>query len=347
MNKQYQAFALLLVFLVSNSECSTFQKAQDQAITYAFNTAVLSGIIYLGGKVIAQHEVKTLPDASPHVQQWARKIFAEKGLKDAALVPLKVGDQWAVGGGSFIQIGFKDEQGLNTVLSGKSKLSEAEQKNLLAEKEYEILHELNHYQNGDFGKICLVTGAVSSLVFPVIRGKNVAFGMPSLSTETLKSVGAAGVSLYFTPYISIPYRRYQETEADHYAFMDISSFKNIKIVKANLQSKADICEKVFLDDSMNTQLNDHRGFCGKQLNPAILKSLQGIEKDMAETDNDADKLLELRGKKRRLIELSHLLLDPDHPSFQTRAELAQECYDKRKAQHKERFKRTLNVLLSK
>lgn len=332
MNKKYNLSLLLVVFLANNIECSSFQKAQNQLITYALNTALFSGAMYLGGKVIAKYEENSLPDAPPHFQECARKILAENGLKNADSIPLKMGDGWSVQGGSFIQVDSKEVNALENIFAGRSTYSDEKQRIIRAFTEYSLLHEKEHYHNGDFGKRCLLAGATIAFGFQVMTGKSLTDDLLSSPTSLLVGGGSGFI-------VVVPYRRYCEKEADRSAFMNISSLEKLEITKHIMEAHAQDFETNLLTKSLSDQPN----WFERKMRPMIAHRWHTLNRDIATASFEEQ--AEIRQKQRNLMEAASFMRDQQHPSYRSMTELAQECIDLRKAKHKESFKSTVSAVL--
>lgn len=327
MNKNTVVFVLLLSIVINTIHCMDDQKKRDMAINALFTTAIVSGASYLMGKIGAKHLEKSLLDAPPNFQKWAREILANNGLVDANLIPLKVGTQSMtdVIGGLFIQFDPKIINPIEEILAGKSMLSKSQQKTILASAERTLLHEKKHYSNGDFGKECLSRGITAASTMIIIDSVK-----PEKNIHA--TIGASIVVLssgFLIP--NIPYIRYQEKEADRYAFMHLSSLENLELCKNFGQGQAHAFERNLL----NNKTNDEDNFLQKTTSHFFAKQLKNINKSLGENADKPEVLSALQRKKRRYIEVASFLRDFEHYSWQSHVELAQECIDLRKKQEQD------------
>lgn len=337
MSKQYNIFVLLSVFLATNIECSSLEKVQDQAINYAFNVALFSGISYLIGKATAKSQENCLPDASPHFQKWARKILAENGLQNADSIPLKMGKGSCVIGGSFIQIDSRCVDRLEDILAGRSIYSDEKQKRIRAHVEKILLHEKKHYYNGDFGKTCLLFGATTALGFQVITGND--FITSTIKNGSLVHGGALLTGVMCATVGSVPYIRYQEKEADRSAFMNISSLEKLEINKRILEEHA----QAFETNLLKNPLSGERNWLERKVRPMIADQWHTLSAGVATASHE--EVVKIQLKQRSLIEVADFISDWEHSSYRSAIELAQECLDKRKAIHQKNFKSSVSAVL--
>ncbi len=257
------------------------------------------------GKIRACYKESKLTDAPYNVQQWARAMLRENGIKNADSVPLKVGEGWKVVGGRYIQM---DRDGVDYLESNLAKNSLA-----VVKKERSLLHESKHYHNGDFGKGILF---FSAAITPCMQA---AFKNCFKRSLLLGMMGMMG---------DVCYGRYQEAEADRFAFMNLSSVHKLEAIKNDLLGSADRFE----DNLLHHPFFDLREFNAleEKARPVISGQLRRLNQKSLECSENKKKLIDM--KKKSLIGIANFIFDYEHPSYRRRIAIAQECLDKRQQQ---------------
>src|SRR5436309_685713 len=127
MNKKYSIYGLLLVIVTSAMQCVASQGVKDQALNLAGVAAVMAAGTYVTAKIYGKYKKHTLPDPSKKVDEWARGVLASKEVKNSDTIPLKIGDEWAVISGSFIQVNVCAARDIEEILSGKTYIRHPEE----------------------------------------------------------------------------------------------------------------------------------------------------------------------------------------------------------------------------
>jgi hypothetical protein len=218
-------------------------------------------------------------------------------------------------GGSFIQIDRQEADRLEKCLVKKSETEDDFRQKTLAERK--LLHEGKHYNNGDHGKRCMVFGLAYA---PVLQ-----------AVDSCKKLMLPNVLLRagFCFVVVNMYGRYQEEEADRFAFMNLSSIKKLEISKANCLRSAEIFENNLLINPLWGQRNRLE----KMVRPILSRKLHSLNQRALECSDDQKKLINIQ--KNRLIKIADYIFDPEHHDARRRVAIAQECLDKRKEDHKE------------
>lgn len=293
MKRNTIIYVLSLSTLINTIQCSDSNKVYNACLI----GALASGFLYLEGRIIGKYFEKTLPDASPQFQKWAREILAQNGLTDANTVPLKVGNGWAAND-FFIRVKAHDVKNLEDILTKKSMHSEVEKKIILADAQYSLLHEKKHYGQADGCKKILLIGLTTGILS---QSKD----LPDFLVKL--GIGIVG---------NIFYSRYQEQEADRVAFIG-TSLDNLIINKLYYDAKTELVD------------------INKSFIPVYDNSLNQETMQMICHRYNSSGNYQLKHKKRLIFEGVSFFSSPSHPSFKSRAELAQECIDLRKKQEQE------------
>jgi hypothetical protein len=170
-----------------------------------------------------------------------------------------------------------------------------------------LFHEAKHCQNSDYGKVRLVYGLTSGILF-----------LPHASVPRffLKAAMVVGTS--------IAYNRYQETEADRFAFMNVP-IENLEICKLRHLQWAENFENYVLNDpfaGLQSGIKMRMGFL-------LSKRLYSLHQQALSESEDSNKLLHIERQKKAIVGLVNFLCDRNHPSCRRQVTLVQECIDKR------------------
>ena len=117
-----------------------------------------------------------------------------------------------------------------------------------------------------------------------------------------------------------------EYEADRYAFMNVSSLENLAINKMYYEVKASQIERL---NRNNVVIPPYNNCLDSVTIDEISKRLRKRKITFEAEENDK-KSNEKHPTKRARFEIVSFLSNRAHPSFLTRAELAEECLNKRK-----------------
>ena len=328
MNKKHAIYAFLLLILTNITQACGSQ--QDALLCYVMNFALLSGGQYLKGKIEGKRKESTMADAPPHFQQWARKILAQSGLENAETIPLKIDDKWASHNGLFISAPLEDIKDIDDIIAGRKVAHTKEvQDRILDTAEFILLHEKKHYSNGDWGKRCLIRGSIAAAILSPIAIREMHIDR-SAGCTALVVLGGSLLAAEASGALIIPYVRDQEKEADRYAFMNVP-IKNLTTNKYFWQHYAGSFEKSLSSDSHPLAENS---LIKKPIFSLLSQQLRNVD---AAISKDGDDTQELHHKREKITRFAYLLVDPEHPYPLDRAELAQECLNKRKAEHREKF----------
>jgi hypothetical protein len=313
MSKKPYTYSTLIIILILNQQSlAMLQSTLSQAIIYQTTWGTL---VYGLSKGLALLQIHRDEDAPQKVQTWARDILAKKNITNAHSIPLKLGDSWCVNGGSLIQIDKKAAEDLNTNLAKAQLTLDDEKQKIIAEMA--LLHEAKHYHNGDFGKNSLTSyfsliplGFCSSLL--INKWNNY------ISILTL--LFTAGLSIIST----ITYARYQEKEAERFAFMNLSSIEKLKITKDLYLKGAEAFE---IQLRHNPYLPNRSWFENK-IRSVLSNQIVSLNSNRLKNHDKQPKYIFIQ---KKLIDIANFIYDPLHPSAQNLADLAQECLEKRLA----------------
>jgi hypothetical protein len=298
MNKKYAKYIVLMMFLMV---CKPSFSMQARIAQYIVNCASIFSGSYILGKIMACYKESRLPDAPHNVQFWARAILREKGIKNADSVPLKVGEGWAVYGGRFIQM---NQDGVDYLESNLTKNSL-----VVVSEEKSLLHEGKHYHNGDFGKgVFFLSAAIAPCVQAVSKNcfkRGLLLGMVGMMSE-------------------ICHMRYQEAEANRFAFMNFSSIQKLEVTKNYYVRSAEDFEYNLLHYPLRYKNNLLENIA----RPMLSERLHSLNQKALESSHDQKQFIDIQ--KRGLIKLAHFIFDPKHPDFRRQVAIAQECLDKRR-----------------
>ncbi len=323
MNKKHFAYKTLLIILFINQSSFAMQSPLAQAIALSTAFYALSYGLVKGSTLLLTY---TKEDATQNVQAWARDILTKKNITNANSVPLKLGNGWLVGGGTFIQIDKEEAKNLEKNLAQKQITSNMEKKIILADAEGKLLHEAKHYHNSDTDKGFL-TSIISSI--PLCY-----YYISSLSTKNIgssaKKISYGKNILNFLTLAALPiisanaYIRYQETEADRFAFMNLSSIEKLEIYKNLYLQKAELFE----ENLEFRPIGNNRSWLKNIIRPALSIKIVNLNQELSK--NSPKNLKQLLMQKKILIDIAYFIDDFRHPSFQSRADLAEKCLEKRR-----------------
>jgi len=211
MNRKHALYAVLMAFLSISAKSFSMQAKIAQ---YVANSALISGMVYSGGKMMAKYEKSKLADVPLHVERWARPILVENNTKNAHSVSLKVGNRWQVFAGDYIQMDKCDVETINRIMEKPQDSWSLHEKEQMILHKQALLHERKHYHKNDFGKWALLYGLTTTPLGTKSR---------NFLTFGLKLIGAVGSN--------IGYIRYTESEAERSAYMHMSSLDELEVVK--------------------------------------------------------------------------------------------------------------------
>jgi len=310
MNNKYVAYSVLIAFLMINQQSFCMQA---KLLQYVANSALLSTGAYGMSKATAVYKSYTSEDMPKGVDTWIRKIYAKNGLKNADSVPLKIGKGSYCYGGHFIALDRNKVDSLNWRLAlGNNSENE------FALHEKLALHELKHLKCGDVGKGILVFGSTTSLLLQLSSS------FPVLALKLGMIMG-----------INLTYRRYQEAEAERFAYMNISSLDKLEIIKQDIARQA----KNFEWDLRYCHFDVDNNWFERMIRPTISKKLYELDQKAAESDDQQERLV-INLQQKKLIKLAHFAFDYQHPDTQRCVDIAQECIDKRKVELVSKLEKT-------
>ncbi len=293
MNKKYVAYGVLAMFLTINNV--SFSMGANLA-RYIAGSALVGGGYYVLDKELAKYEESRLENVPCNIEKWARKNLAEKGIKNANLVPLKIDNRW-VTWYSYIGLNKEDICGLEDYFDQQETDEVIRKKAIIAQEM--LFHEAKHYHNNDLDKRCLVRGLTSGLLFLPHAS------VPKFIVKAAMVVGA-----------NITYIRHQEREADRFAFMNVS-VEDLEVCRDRRLGWAELFEEHTLHEpflNQKTWMRKGLGLCiSKRLHHLNQKNGSQWQKDI-------------------LFAVANFLHDDEHPRYRRQAVLVQECIDKRKKQ---------------
>jgi hypothetical protein len=295
MNKKYVNCGVVAVLLTMHTVSFSMK---TNLMRYVAGSALVGGGCYLMDKEIAKYEESTLKNVPCHVEKWARKNLAEKGIKNADTVPLKLDSRWVTW---HYYIGFKENEisGLEEYFAEQKTDEEMRKKAIIAQEM--LFHEAKHYHNNDIDKRCLVWGLTTGLLF---------LSHASVPKFLLK-VGMVAAS-------NITYIRCQELEADRFAFMNVP-LEDLEVSKERRFGWAELFEE-HTQHSPFTNFSSWGGLSAALLLSRRLHTLNQKEGN--------------QWQKGLIIALVDFLHDYEHPRYWRQAVLVQECIDKRKEENK-------------
>ena len=218
MNKKYVSYGVLAMLLMINN--LSFSMG-TKLVRYMAGSTLVGGGYYLMNKELAKYGENILENVPCNIEKWARKNLAEKGIKNADTVPLKIDNKWIT---HHSYIGFNEEE-VNDLEDRKKEIIAREM----------LFHEAKHYHNNDIDKRCLVRGLTTGILF-----------LPHASVPRfLLKVAMVMVS-------NITYIRHQELEADRFAFMNVS-VEDLEVCKARRLGWAELFEEHTLNDPFLNQ----------------------------------------------------------------------------------------------
>ncbi len=292
MNKYFYAryITLAMLLMVNNVSFSMGAKL----VRYVAGSALVGGGSYVMDTELTKYVEKTWEDVPLNVEKWARRNLAAKGIKNAEVMPLKMGPGWSVER-SLIAMEQNEVRELENCLIKQEMDDEDRKKEVLAQEM--LFHEAKHYQSSDYGKRRLVYGLTSGILF-----------LPHASVPRFFLKASMVVAS------NIAYIRHQELEADRFAFMNVP-VEDLEICKSRRLQWAENFEDYISNDpcvGFNSGIKMRIGFLlSKRLHQLKQKEDSKQEKDM-------------------LIALVDLLHDHEHRRCWRQVALVQECIDKRK-----------------
>jgi hypothetical protein len=257
-------------------------------------SALVGGSYYVLDKELAKYEESTLKNVPCNVEKWARKNLAEKGIRNADVVPLKTANRWVTW---YSYIGLKEDEisGLEDYLTQQTTDEEVRKKVIIAQEM--LLHEAKHYHNNDLDKRCLVRGLTSGLLFLPHAS------VPRFLLKVAMVVGA-----------NTAYIRHQETEADRFAFMNVP-VEDLEVCKARRLGWAELFE----EHTLHSPFINYRSWSGLCAALFLSKRLHTLNQKEGN-----------QWQKGMVVGLADIIHDYQHPRYRHQAALVQECIDKRK-----------------
>ncbi len=312
MNKKHFAYKTLLIILLINQSSFTMQSPLAQAIASSITCYALIYGLFKVAFLLLTH---TKEDAPQNVQTWARDILTTKNITNANSVPLKLGNDWCVAGGTFIQIDKNEATNLEKNLIQKQITTNIQKEIILAEEK--LLHEAKHYHNGDMGKgfLTFIISTIPYFYYIDSSSKKISYALKIL--KFLITVALPIISI--TAHI-----RHKETEADRFAFMNLSSIENLEINKNWHLRQAELFE----ENLESHPIENNRSWLENKIRSALSSKIVNINQKLSK--NSHKNLEQLLMQKKILINIANFIDDFKHPSLQSRADLAEECLKKRR-----------------
>lgn len=191
---------------------------------------VCSAGLYTASKVLERYQTSQLVDSPKDFQDWAKNTLREKKVTDVDLLVFKDDKKWfSYSGGGFIGVDSKDSKQLLQIISKKQVAWSDDERKQYATIEWGLLHENKHVQNYDTQKMCILGGV----------GISVVNGAATPSAFLLSSLLFIGSTIL--------YKRYQEEQADFYAFMNMSQ-RNLHRMEDYFNQKTDRFKIAFEQD---------------------------------------------------------------------------------------------------
>jgi hypothetical protein len=276
MTQIFKTVAFLLLLM-----CKPSFTMHHLVTQYLFYSTVIGGSTYGVCKAISEYEKRTFKNVPKNIEEWARKKLTKIGLKNVDSIPLKVNNDSFMPG-SFIAL---DDTYLDRL--------EDHKKEILTTKS--LFHRAEIYQNNDLGKFCLFCGM--SMAIPFLQLSNI----PVLLCTSTLCMGA-----------NVVYKRYQEKEADKFAYMNMSP-EDLRILKEEKKYHAQIFEYNLLHDP----LCGDRNWLERHIRPLLSYKLNSLNSEQVQ-------------QKKHLITLAEFVAHPKKPSHEQQIVMIQECLDKKK-----------------
>ncbi len=249
-------------------------------------------------------------DVSRETESWARQELRKSNIDNAATVPLKKAlkyEGWHVRSNTiFIPETFNP----NKCSSGE-----------LLEAAWSLKHEVKHFNNKDGLKRQLFVGpiATTGILAALLADKYPRY-IPRVTLFVWGLIPlACGGPLFHI--------RYQEKEADRFAFEHANTRQEIVAVKEKLDKAI-----VYFEDNLL-----RNKFYGNKVQRSSYSYIAPIITDINTqlSDNnisDEDKIV-LHRKKTKILKMAYFVFDPDHPSLRSRAGMAQDYINKWDREH--------------
>jgi len=286
MNKKYPKYSVFMLFLFI---CNPSFSMDHGNMGYGKRIAkVLKSL--LNKPLDIRYE-----DASKQVQAWARKELRESNIDNAETVLLKralKNEGWHVR----VNTVFIPET-FNPIMCSQDKRLRAA---------YSLKHEMKHSNNNDAYKASMLLGATAYLGLLFARKQ------PMMIPLIIPL--AYGVNCAHT--------RYQEAEADQFAFKKAKSKDELIAAKKHYEKKADLFEA-----AMSFNPND---FLISSMQKKILSIISHQLKNVVQSPvvNKQSDFHAVQNKKMTLLKLAYFVLDQDHPYSRDRANMTQDFIDK-------------------
>ena len=303
MNKKYVKYAALILGLAFVNQSFPMDNKQSQRTKDIASALASIGFTYGFCRFILPEVYKritTYEDASPETQQWAKKVMQDCG-EDIGSIPLKKGtkgDGWSVKCGSVITV--PENFDLN-------KCSEQE----LLQHMHSLKHEFKHFKNNDHANRAAMVAATIS------------FG--GLLTQESSSF-LTKPAIVFTGYgVDMAYTRYRESEADRFGYEKATSREELEATKNMFLNQGACIKYALLTDPTMIEGNFVEN---KILSVLSQKIKNNIQSEASATLNDPLKIKEMLNKQENFFDAAVFVMDREHPSWKSRADMAQDYIDK-------------------
>ena len=304
--KYYMQYMVPMGLLMVNSASLAIDDSQNQSmLSGRAHTVWVSlaavGLIYgLSRFVIPEVYKRITPseDVSPEIQAWANKVAQEAGI-DIDAISLKKGSKeyaWMAALDSVIFI----PEDFNPHTCSEHKL-------LFYTMRFK--HEIGHIKSGDYAKAATVVTAtcVSGLL---------------LTKETSSLIILPAVIAGYG--MNMMYWRYIEGQADRFAYERAASKEELEAAKNKwLKCGHKFTYDLLTDPSVRKKAN----FIEKKMLYGISGKLKDIQKRLVNSTEKSE-VEALEHKKEFWIDAASFMYYRDHPSFKSRANMAQEYIDK-------------------
>ena len=278
--------AMASCLLCTNYACASLNK--DELVAGVGTAIVFSGCMYALSKAVEKRQIAPCANAS----NCFRDILHSKNEKNADSVVLKRNSCWTSYSDGAIGIKKEDDAELQRILSMDKKNRSNEDKEKYAEIEWSLLHENKHVQNRDSLKICLLGGVGGAVI-------NAAPTLPIF-------LASAAIFAGFT----IVYKRYQEEEADRYAFAQMKP-KDLNCIERYFKDRACGLETDFIKEESTS--NKIGVLISRMISFFYCKIFGGNQDDQ---------------QKKIFFKTRSFFYDVQHPDYYRRAEVVQECVPK-------------------
>jgi hypothetical protein len=307
MNKKYVKYSALIVFLMickpsfaMDNKSNKKGLSWEQAVAIAVGVAVVyvtTPVNPIFGKIVAS----LYDDVSPETKKWAKKVFSESGIKDADKIPLKKGkdgQEWGAAGSHFIIVPNDFDP---TRCSCLERLA----------NEFALKHEIKHVQNYDnLKKRALFVGTIAL---------GLSTEKPSLTIPII-SVGYG---------VNMAYSKYLEGEADRFAYERATSREELEAANIVFKEYGARYKDIIMSNASLVSFN----FIERQVLSKISRNLNDIQLEFSVVGDSSLKIEELERKQEQLFDAAYFITEREHPSWKSRAIMAQEYINKWDEKH--------------